>query len=80
MSYNNDILKIFRSYLHLGPLDRRVAVFPVVPGHSSTIDLTIEEQTIQIGEVTIVVPPAAFITQGTVSTAGLVIITTLGAK
>ena len=79
MSYNNDILKIFRSYLHLGPLDRRVAVFPVVPGHSSSIVLTIEVQTIQIGVVTNVVPPAAFPMQGTVATP-LVIITTLGAK
>ena len=57
-----------------------MAVFPVVPGHSSTIDLTIEVQTIQIGEVTTFVPPAAFISQGTVYTAVLVIITTLGAK
>ena len=59
MSYNNDILKIFRSNLHLGPLDRIVAVFPVVPVHSFTIDLTIEVQTIQIGVVTSVVPPGA---------------------
>ena len=79
MSYNNDILKIFRSYLHLGPLDRRVAVFPVVLGHSSTIDLTIEVQTIQTGPVTTVVPPGAFRTEGTVVTR-LVIITILGGK
>ena len=64
MSYNNDILKIFRSYLHLGPLDRIVAVFPAVPGHSSSIDFTTEVQTIQIGVVTNVVPPGAFPVQG----------------
>ena len=60
--------KIFRTYLHLGSLQ---PVFPVVPGHSSTI---------QIGPETKVVPPGAFITQGTVSIAVLVIITILGAK
>ena len=79
MSYNNDILKIFRSNLHLGPLDRIVAVFPVVPVHSFSIDLTIEVQTIQIGVVTSVVPPGAFIYQGAVATK-LVIITIIGGK
>ena len=80
MSYNNDILEIFRSYLHFGPLDRIVAVFPVVPGHSSSIELPIEVQTIQIGVVAIVVPPGAFPTQGTGSTTPFVIITILGGK
>lgn len=80
MSYNNDILKIFRSYLHLGPLDRIVAVFPAVPGHSSSIDFTTEVQTIQIGVVTNVVPPGAFPVQGTFATTPLVVITILGAK
>ena len=79
MSYNNDVLKIFRSNLHLGPLDRIVAVFPVVPGHSIDIDLTIEVQTIQVGPVTIFVPPGAFIYQGAVATK-LVIITIIGGK
>ena len=79
MSYNNYILKIFRSYLHLGPLDRIVVVFPEVPEHSFIIDLTIEVQTIQIRVEAIDVPPAPFIYQGTVATP-LVIITILGGK
>ena len=60
--------KIFRTYLHLGFLH---PVSPVVPGDSSTI---------QVGQETKVVPPGAFITQGTVSTTVLVIITILGGK
>ena len=54
-----------------------MAVFPVIPGHPFRIDLTIEVQTIQIGVVTSVVPPGAFITQGTVATTPFVIITIL---
>ena len=64
-------LKIFRTYLHLGSLQIEVTVFPVVPGDSSTI---------QIGVVARFVPPGACVTQGTVSTAVLVIITILGGK
>ena len=74
------ISKIFWTYLHLGFLDRVAAtVRPVEPANSLTIDLTTEVQTIQIGFVTIFVPPGAFKTQGTVATA-LVIITILGGK
>ena len=79
MSYNNDFLKIFRSNLHLGPLDRILAVFPVMPGHSFGIELTIEVQPIQVGPVTTVVPPGAVIYQGAVATV-FVIITILGGK
>ena len=79
MSYNNDILKIFRSNLHLGPLDRRVAVFPLVTGHSFNIVLTIEVETIQVGPVTMFVPPGAFKYQGAVAIP-LVIITIIGGK
>ena len=74
-----NISKLFRTYLHLRLLEGIVVVFPVIPGHSFGIDLTIEIQTIQIGPVTIVVPPGAFITQGTVA-AALVIITILAGK
>ena len=74
-----NISKIFWTYLHLGLLEGIVAVFPVIPGHSFRIDHTIEVQTIQIGPVTTVVPPGAFITQGTVATP-FVIITILGKK
>ena len=65
--------------LHLGLLDRVVSFFPMLPVHSFRVVLTIEVQTIQIGVVTIVAPPGAFITQGTVA-AALVIITILGGK
>ena len=75
-----NISKIFWTYLHLGLLEGIVAVFPVIPGHSFRIDLTIEVQTIQIGIVTIVVPPGACITQGTVVITPFVIITILGGK
>ena len=56
-----------------------MVVFPVKPGHTFRIDLIIEVQTIQIGVVTSVVPPGAFIIQGTVA-AVFVIITILGGK
>ena len=54
-----------------------MAVFPVIPGHSFRIDLTIEVQTIQFGVETSVVPPGACITQGTFATTSFVIITIL---
>ena len=75
-----NISKIFWTYLHLGLLDRVVSFLPMLPVHSFRVVLTIEVQTIQIGTVTIVVPPGACINQGTVSTAVLVIITILGGK
>lgn len=71
--------KTFRTYLHLGSFNRIVSVFPVVPRHSSIIDLTMKIQTIQIGPVAIVVPPGAFFMGGTVA-AVLVIITIFGGK
>ena len=74
-----NISKIVWTYLHLRLLEGILAVFPVIPGHSFRIDRTIEVLTIQIGVVTTVVPPGAFITQGTV-VAALVIITILGGK
>ena len=72
--------KTFRTYLHLGPLNREAATCQGVPAHSSTIELTISVQTVQIGVMTSIVPPAAFVTQGTVFTPPLVIITILGGK
>ena len=51
----------------------------MVPAHSYSVVLTIEVQTIQIGVVTTVVPPSAFMTQGTVTTV-LVTIAILGRK
>ena len=74
-----NISKIFWTYLHLGLLDRVVSFFPMLPVHSFRVVLTIEVQTIQIGVVTIVVPPGAFKYQGTVA-AALVITTILGGK
>ena len=77
----SQVLEILGTYLHLRPLKRVVLLLPVVPGHSFRVILTIdhEVQTIQIGPVTIVVPPAAFITQGTVTTVP-VTIAILGSK
>ena len=57
--------KIFWTYLHLGSLHRVIAVFPVVPGHLSTI---------QIGVVAISVPPGACTTQGTASPTVVIIL------
>ena len=51
----------------------------MAPVHSFRVVLTIEIHTIQIGEVTTVVPPGACIAQGTVA-AVFVIITILGGK
>ena len=75
-----NVSKMFWTYLHLRPLDWVMSVFPKAPVHSFRVVFTIEVQTIQIGVVTTVVPPAAFITQSTVSTAVLVIITIFGGK
>ena len=74
-----NVSKMFWTYLHLRPLDWVMSVFPKAPVHSFRVVFTIEVQTIQIGVVTTVVPPGAFIIQGTVS-AVLVIITILGGK
>ena len=49
------------------------------PAHSLTIVPTIEVQTIQVGVVTIAVPPGAFIKQGTVCFV-FIVITILGGK
>ena len=73
------ISKIFWTYLHLRLFDWIISVFPTAPVHSFRIVLTIEVQTIQVGEVTTVVPPGAFITRSTVA-AVLLIITILGGK
>ena len=56
-----------------------MSVFPKAPVHSFGVVFTTEVQTIQIGEVTTIVPPLAFIIQGTVA-AALVIIKILGGK
>lgn len=76
----NNILKIIRTYLHFGPLNRVVIILPVVPGHSSRIVFTIEVQPIQVRGVAIYVPPAAFVIEGTVAIAVHVIITIFGRK
>ena len=49
------------------------------PAHSLTIVLTIEVQTIQVGAVTISVPPGTFIQRGTVCTV-FIVITIIGGK
>ena len=75
----SNVLEILGTYLHPGPLDRIAILLPVIPVHSFTIDLAIKVQTIQIGVVTTVVPPSAFMTQDTVTTV-LVTIAILGRK
>ena len=75
-----NISKIVWTYLHLSFLDRvAVTLRPIEPAHSFTVVLAVEVQSIQVGMVTTVVPPGAFIKQGTVA-AALVIITILGGK
>ena len=44
------------------------------------IDLAVKIQTIQVGVVATIVPPGAFICDGTVSTSAAVIITIFGGK
>ena len=76
VSFEHDghrILKVLRTYLHLRPLHRVVGFFPLVPGHSFNIILAMEVQTIQVRFVTSVIPPGAFICQGTVATARVII-------
>ena len=70
----DSLLKTLRTYLHLGTLDREPVIFPVVPPHSCAVN------TIQIGFVARIVPPAAFALEGTVEVAGLIIIMTPGRK
>jgi len=57
--------KVRRAYLHLRPLHRVVVIFPLLPHHSLNTDLAGLVQTIQVGIVAPVVPPAASIVQGT---------------
>ena len=61
------------------PLERVVAFFPSPPCHSFGIDLTWKVQAIQIGGVTIFVPPGASIIYGTVGRI-LVVITIPGTE
>ena len=75
----NNILKVLWTYLHVGPLERVVAFFPSPPCHSFGIDLTWKVQAIQIGGVTIFVPPGASIIYGTVGRI-LVVITIPGTE
>ena len=37
----NKILKILRTYLHLGRLDGEFVIFPVVPSHSLVTDVAV---------------------------------------
>ena len=78
-SNRNNILKVLWTYLHFGPLERVVVFFPSPPCHSFAIDLTWKVQAIQIGGVTIFVPPGAFIYHGTVGRI-LVVITIPGTE
>ena len=51
----------------------------MVPCHSLTTDLSVKVQTIQVGEVAIVVPPGAFTFHGTI-VSGVVIVTIFGGE
>ena len=75
----NWILKILWTYLHLRSLHWVVVIFPMVPHHSVTIDLSVKVQTIQVGVVATVIPPCAFIVHGTFNIA-TVIVTIFGGK
>ena len=72
-------LEILWANLHLGLFHRVVVIFPEFPHHSLIVELAVQVQTIQVGLVTTVVPPAAFRPQGTV-TGALVIIAIPGGK
>ena len=75
-----NISKIFWTYLHLSFLDRVAATLrPIEPAHSFTVVLAVEVQSIQVGMVTTVVPPGAFIKQGTACFV-FIVITILGGK
>ena len=76
----NWILKILWTYLHLRSLHWVLAIFPLVPHHSLSTDLSVKVQTIQVGAEAIVVPPGAFICHGTVSISAAVIVTIFGGK
>ena len=56
-----------------------MVIFPKVPHHSLIIDLAVKVQTIQVGVVATMVPPAAFICHGTVTFVA-VIVTIFGGK
>ena len=70
-----------RSHLHLGPLGRVVIPLPSFPVDAVTIRrvLTVMVQTIQVGLLTVSVPPGAFVLHSTVTTP-LIIVSVFGGE
>ena len=63
---NRLVLKVWWAYLHLGPLDREIMIFPLIPAHSLIALLAIKIPTIQVGLIAVFIPPGASISYRTV--------------
>jgi len=63
----NRSFELIRSDLHLRESQRVVVTFPVVPLHTVSVRLvrTFQVKTVQVGEVTSLVPPGSFIAHST---------------
>ena len=74
--------EIHWSYFHLGPLQGVLKSLPVIPVDTSTEGgvLSTMIQAIQVGVVTLQVPPGSFKCNGTVSSIVVIIILILSAK
>ena len=64
---NRLVLKVSWAYLHLGPLDRVLTIFPLIPVHSLIADLAIKIPTIQVGVKAGCIPPGASVSYRTIS-------------
>ena len=64
---NRLVLKVSWAYLHLGPLDRELTIFPLIPVHSLIADLAIKIPTIQVGVKAGCIPPGASMSYRTIS-------------
>ena len=72
-------LKLSRTYFHLSFFHRTSVVFPMVPVDSFIRSLScLEVTTIEVGDVTGVVPPSTFPVRSTVDTTPLIIISVVG--
>ena len=72
-------LKLSRTYFHLSFFHRSSVVFPIVPVDSFPRSLScLEVTTIEVGVVTVLVPPSTFPVRSTVATTPRVIISVVG--
>ena len=67
-------LKLSRTYFHLSFHHRSPVIFPIEPVNPSTRSLTcIEVLTVEVGAVTVSVPPSTFVLRSTVATRYIIV-------